>query len=96
MTQWDALDDYDRAWALGTDLLDLEQQATRCPACGGDAAECQDTDNQHAYEVTLKRCYRSRAINEKLKARKDDPDKASLIITATVNPAKKKSARRKG
>ena len=46
--------------------------------------------------MTLKRCYRSRAINDALKGRKDDPDKASLIITATLNPAKKKSARRKG
>ena len=100
MTQWDNLDDYDRAWAIASDLADqqadAEAKARRCPACGGDATECQDPDNQHAYEVTLKRCYRSRAINDALKGRKDDPDKASLIITATVNPAKKKSARRKG
>lgn len=77
-------------------MLDMEAKARRCPACGGDSTECQDPDNQHAFEVVLKRCYRSRAINDALKARKDDPDKSSLIISAKVNPAKKKSARRRG
>ena len=100
LKHFDALDGYDRAWELASDLTeqqaDAEAKARRCPACGGDATECQDPDNQHAYEVALKRCYRSRAINDTLKTRKDDPDKASLIITAHLNPAKKKSARRKG
>ena len=93
--EWDALDDYQRAWALAPDLLDAERDAKKCPACGGPADECQDTDNQHAYVVTLRRCYRTRAVQDALKARKNDPDVGSLLVSVTLDPARKKSATKK-
>ena len=64
MTQWDALDEYDRAWAFGLDILDAEEKVGRCAACGGPADVCQDTDNQHAYVVSVRRCFRTRALQE--------------------------------
>ena len=93
MSEWDALSDYDRSWALGADVADLEDAKERCPQCGGMASECQDTDNQHAYEVTWRRCYRTAAIREAEKARKDH---VGVMAVAVLNPAKKKSARKKG
>ena len=92
MTQWDELDDYDRAWALGLDVADAETAAGACQACGGPASECQDPDNQHAYVPTYRRCYRTRAIDDARKARKSDPDLGSLLISVTLDPTKKKSA----
>lgn len=95
MSQWDDLDDYERAWAIGPDLFDAEQAAGKCAACGGPAADCQDTDNQHAYVVTLRRCYRTRAVQDALKARANDPDAGSLLVSVTLDPTRKKSARAK-
>ena len=101
MSQWDDLDEHDRAWALGLDVADAEQNLEdaegKCPACGGPKAECQDPDNQHAYVATFKRCYRTRAIEEARRTRKNDPDMGSLLIAVHLDPTKKKSARaRKG
>lgn len=90
MTQWDALDEYERSWALGADLADAEDAAERCAACGGPKAECQDPDNQHAYEVEFRRCFRTRAIVE---AQRKRTDHDGVLTVATLNPAKKKSAR---
>lgn len=96
MSAWDDLDEHDRAWALGVDLVEAESEAAKCPACGGPTSECQDADNQHAYVVTMRRCYRKRAIDDAMKARKDDPDLGSLLISVTLDPARKKSAMVKG
>lgn len=96
IAQWDALDDYDRAWALAPDLIDAERNANKCPACGGPSGECQDTDNQHAYVVTLRRCFRTRAVQDALKARRNDPDAGSLLVSVTLDPARKKSATKRG
>ncbi|HLT67430.1 MAG TPA: hypothetical protein VKZ73_06120 [Microbacterium sp.] len=95
MSQWDDLDEQDRAWALALDLSDAEVEAGKCPACGGDPDECQDADNQHAYVVSLGRCYRTVAVQNALKRRKDDPDAAALLVKVTLDPARKKSAMRK-
>ena len=98
MTQWDALDEYDRAWVLASDVADLEREAeaakATCSACGGQASECQDSDNQHAYVVTLRRCYRTRAVQDAMKSRRSDPDVGSLLVSVSLDPTRKKSARK--
>jgi hypothetical protein len=90
--QWDELDDYQRAYALAPDLIDAERNAGRCTQCGGPASECQDPDNQHAYEVTFRRCYRTMAREEAAAKRSDH---TGVIAVIHLNPAKKKSARAK-
>ena len=60
MSQWDDLDEQDRAWALGLDVADAKDAAGRCEACGGPASECQDVDNQHAYVIEYRRCFKTR------------------------------------
>jgi hypothetical protein len=90
--QWDNLDDYQRAYALAPDLIDAERDAAKCAACGGPSAECQDTDNQHAYEVTFRRCYRTQAVME---AQRKRAELDGVLTVVTLNPAKKKSARSK-
>ena len=96
MSQWDALDEHDRAWALAADVAAVEDDALKCPACGGPKSECQDPDNQHAYVVSLRRCYRTRAVQDAMKKRKDDPDLGSLLTVVTLDPTRKKSAMQKG
>lgn len=100
MSQWDELDDHDRAWALALDVTDAEKAVTEaaasCEACGGPKAECQDPDNQHAYVVTFGRCYRTRAVQEAQRKRSKDPDMGSLLVKVTLDPTRKKSARKKG
>ena len=95
MSQWDDLPEYDRAWAFGLDILDAEEKVGRCAACGGPADVCQDTDNQHAYVVSVRRCFRTRALQEEQRKPrwKNDPDAGSLLWTVTLDPTRKKSAR---
>jgi hypothetical protein len=90
--QWDELDDYQRAHALAPDLIDAERAAGRCAACGGPASECQDPDNQHAYVVSLRRCFRTRALEEAKRARKSDHD--GVLFAVTLDPTRKKSAQK--
>lgn len=85
--QWDELDEYQRAHALTLDLLDAERVAGRCTQCGGPASECQDALNQHAYEVSWRRCYRTVAVREAEKKRKDH---VGVVAVVTLNPALKK------
>lgn len=92
MSQWDDLDDHDRAWALGLDLVEAQESAGACPACGGPSEVCQDADNQHAYVVTTRRCYRTRAVEEAKRKRKDHD---GILWAVTLDPSKKKSARKK-
>jgi hypothetical protein len=89
MSQWDALDEHDRSWALGAEVASAEEAALRCTQCGGPKSECQDADNQHAYEVTFRRCYRTAA---QIAAEKARTDTAGVVTVVTLNPAKKKSA----
>lgn len=93
MSQWDALDEHDRAYALALDLVEAEEAVGRCPQCGGPAAECQSPDNQHAYVVTWRRCYRTRAIRE---AERQRTDHDGVMAVARLDPSKKKSATKKG
>ena len=92
MSQWDALDEHDRAWALAAEIAEAEDAAERCPACGGPASVCQDFDNQHAYVVKLRRCFRTRAIEEAKKARGNDF--AGVLFSVTLDPTRKKSAQK--
>lgn len=93
MSQWDALDDHDRAYALALDLVEAEARAGQCHQCGGLASECQDYDNQHAYVVTERRCFRTRAIQE---AQRKRTDHDGVLFVATLDPTRKKSATKKG
>lgn len=90
MSQWDDLTEYDRAWPLALALADARDEAERCRSCGGRASECQDADNQHAFEVEFRRCFRTRAVVE---AQRKRTDMDGVLTVATLNPAKKKSAR---
>ena len=92
MSQWDDLDEHDRAWALGADVAESEESALRCPACGGPKAECQDPDNQHAYTVTFRRCYRQAAVAA---AQRSRTDLDGVLTVVTLDPTRKKSARAK-
>lgn len=100
MTQWDDMDEYDRAWALALHradrALEAKAAAEKCPSCGGPKSECQDPDNQHAFVPDLTRCYRTRAVQDAQKKRSNDPDLGSLLISTRIDPARKKSAGRKG
>lgn len=87
MSQWDDLDEYDRAWALALAHDQAEREAAKCPQCGGPALICQDHVNQHAYEVTWRRCYRTSAVRAAEKLRKDHD---GVMAVVTLNPAKKK------
>lgn len=90
--QWDALDEYQRAYALAPALVKAQQASERCEACGGPKSECQNADNQHAYEVEFRRCYRTQAV---MRAQKSREDLEGVLTVVTLNPAKKKSAQRK-
>ena len=98
MPEWDALDEYARSWILGTYYAEDKRKAEACPECGGPKSDCQNPDNQHAYVVTQRRCYRTRAIEEAKKARaKQAPDDfAGVLFVATLDPTRKKSATKKG
>jgi len=91
MSQWDALDAHDRAWALALDVTDAEAEAGQCAACGGPKMECQDPDNQHAYVVSTSRCYRTAAIAAAQRKR-TDPD--GVLYRVVLDPGLKKSARK--
>ncbi|HJY33546.1 MAG TPA: hypothetical protein VJ260_01775 [Vicinamibacterales bacterium] len=90
--QWDELDDYKRSHALAPALIHAERDAGRCESCGGPKADCQDPDNQHAYVVTFRRCYRSAAVVAAQKARQDMD---GVLTVVTLDPTRKKSARAK-
>ena len=94
MSEWDALDDHDRAWALAADVADAEDAAEKCPACGGPKSVCQDTDNQHAYVVEFRRCYRTAAVLEAQRKRSQDLD--GVLTVVRLDPSLKKSAMKKG
>ena len=93
MSQWDALDDIDRAYAMAEHVAQVEDEARKCPACGGDPGECQDPDNQHAYVVSTRRCYRTRALAEAQKKRTQDNE--GVLWSVALDPTRKKSAMKK-
>lgn len=92
MSQWDELDDHDRAYAMALDLVEAEERAGRCPECGRDPVECQDADNQHAFVVTTRRCFRTQALRE---AQKKRTDHDGIVWVVNLDPSLKKSAREK-
>lgn len=93
MSQWDDLNEHDRAWVLGLDEADAEHAAGRCTQCGGPASVCHDYDNQHAYDVTWRRCWRTYAVRAAEKKR-GSKDMDGVVAVVVLNPAKKKSAQK--
>lgn len=87
MSEWDALSDDDRDWALGID------QVVTCPVCGGDDPErlCQDPAYQHAWEVTMRSCFKQRAVIRAMNGYKDNPFQSTLVPYVRLNEAKKKT-----
>lgn len=88
MSGWDALPDDDRDWSMALAAKD----SRRCPICGGDDPDrlCQSPAYQHAWEVTITRCYKSRAIQMSMERFKNDPYVSTFIPHVTLNEAKKK------
>lgn len=84
MSEWDALSDDDRDWAMADTLT--------CPVCGGDDPEqlCQNPAYQHAWEVTITRCYKSRAKLMVMERFKNDPYLSTIVPHMSLNPAKAK------
>lgn len=87
ISEWDDLDEHDRAHVLGVQIAELRESEGRCKACGGPASECQDVRNQHAYEVEFRRCYRTAAA---LEAQRKRTDMDGVQVVVTYNPAKRK------
>ncbi|MFC0673554.1 hypothetical protein [Brachybacterium hainanense] len=76
--------------ALALHSIEQEDEANRCPVCGGDKRTCQDPKNQRAYEAGFKRCYASRAVGWAMKARGDDADARALVAYTTFHPERVK------
>ena len=100
MSAWNDWSPEDRAWALGLDELERARANQKCPACGGDPAECQDKANQAAYEFDGGFCYRTKAALEFMNAKtKGLPGERARIVSAAsvvrcrLNPAKRRVRR---
>lgn len=76
--------------ALALHHLEAEQEANRCPVCGGDSRECQNPDYQRAYEAAFTRCYRTRTVGEAMKARENDPHSRALVASTRFHPERVK------
>lgn len=96
MSVWNEWSAEDRAWALALDILDKHRESAKCPACGGDPAECQDKANAYAYEFDGGFCYRTKAAVEFMDAKtKGAKERARVVSAASVvrtrlNPAKRR------
>lgn len=89
MSEWDALSDDDRDWALGTDRLET------CPACGGHDPDrvCQNPDFQRAWIFETRTCYRTAALLRGMKKFEGHPEAGAVIPSVTLDPSRAKSAR---
>ena len=89
MSEWDALSDDDRDWAVATDRI------TTCPICGGDDPEqlCQNPDFQRAWIFTTRTCYRTAALLRGMKRFEGHPEAGAVVASVTLNPSLAKSAR---
>ena len=90
MSDWDALTDDDREWAIATDRIDT------CPICGSDDPEeyCQNPDYQRAWNFTTRTCYRTAALIRGMKKFEGHPEAGAVVASVTLDPTKAKSARR--
>jgi hypothetical protein len=61
-------------------------EAHKCPVCGGDARECQDPKNQHAFETVFTRCYRTNSVSHAMDGRRGDPDARALAASTRFHP----------
>jgi hypothetical protein len=60
-------------------------EAGRCPACGGDRAECWAPENEGGYVVPdPMRCHRATALARKQKEYLDQPDYSALMWRAEL------------
>lgn len=89
MSEWDALSDDDRDWAIATD------QVTTCPICGGDDPEqlCQNPDFQRAWIFSTRTCYRTAALLRGMKKFEGHPEAGAVVASVTLDPSRAKSAR---
>lgn len=71
--------------------LEAEEEANRCPVCGGDSRECQDPKNQNAFEANFKRCYVTRNLITAMKGREDDPHERALVPLTLYHPERRKT-----
>lgn len=76
--------------ALALHRLEQDEEAARCPVCGGPKAECQASENQRAFEADFARCYRTRAVSHAMRAREDDPDLKALVALTRFHPERVK------
>lgn len=91
MSEWDALSDDDRDWALGVDGVPV------CPICGTDDPEriCQNPDFQRAWVFSTRTCYRTIAFNRGMKQFEGHPDAGAVVGSVTLDPSLAKSAQRR-
>ncbi|WP_347042017.1 hypothetical protein [Brachybacterium nesterenkovii] len=92
MSEWDALSDDDRDWAIATAALDGD----KCPVCGGDDPEglCQNPRYQHAWDVKIRRCYKQRAVLMAMERVRSDPYAGTFVPVVTLNEARAKPERK--
>lgn len=76
--------------ALALHHLEAEEEAHRCPVCGGDSRDCQNPANQRAYEAEFTRCYRTRVIGHAMKSRSNDDDSRALVASTRFHPERVK------
>lgn len=97
LSEWDEWSDDDRAWMMAAHLVELELEARKlaetCPVCGGPATECQNPDNQWAFETETKRCFLTKARIQAAGSHEKDKYSAALVVSSKFNPALKKSIR---
>lgn len=61
----------------------MDEEARKCSVCGGDSRECQDPAYGRAYEVTIGRCFRTKAV-EKTTSRRGEDDHAGSLVASTI------------
>lgn len=59
------MDEEDRDWFLGLATLEMEEEANRCPACGGDVRECQNPANRFKYDIESNKCFKQATVIRK-------------------------------
>lgn len=69
-------------------MVESDERARRCPVCGGDSRDCQDSANQAAYHVEWSRCYVTRAHSIAMRARESDPQAGALVPHITLDPSR--------
>lgn len=77
---------HDQDIALALAEVEAEAERNRCPVCGGDSRECQNSDNSRAFEAKFGRCYRTKAVSKAMDARADDNAAKALVASTVFHP----------